>query len=269
MNVQGDSGTTPAVINLTGTVTATAEPQLSLSSTSMDLGTVTVGTKASSNLILSNSGTADLIISMITLSGTEFGISGIATPPDDQCRPIGCGIGDFLSERVGNRFWRNLHYKQRFHKSNYKYRVDGRRHDYRARSACREPHQPEFWKRGCTEQCFTEYYADEYRKCGRQDFQRDGNRRRIHREWRYRANDSESVANRRAVHEVCADERRQCNGNNHCYKQWQRTSTSHRVDRNRYSSISRTIDHESGEREFWKRWFRKQRLAEHYAYQFG
>jgi hypothetical protein len=80
MSVQGDAGTAPTVVNLSGTVTATAAPQVSLNSTSIDFGTVSVGSKGTTNLVVSNGGTADLVISLINVNGAEFGISGIATP---------------------------------------------------------------------------------------------------------------------------------------------------------------------------------------------
>ena len=46
----------------------------------MNFGSVSVGSTGSSILTISNAGTADLTISLLTLSGADFGISGITTP---------------------------------------------------------------------------------------------------------------------------------------------------------------------------------------------
>ena len=80
LTIQGASGTTPAVANLSGTITSSSQPQISVTPMSLDLGTVSVGSKGSSNLVIANNGAADLTVSMITLNGTEFAITGIATP---------------------------------------------------------------------------------------------------------------------------------------------------------------------------------------------
>jgi hypothetical protein len=79
LTAQADGGAAPAVINLSGTANI-AGPQLSLSSSNLDLGTATVNTKVSSSVTLSNTGNADLTISVITVNGAAFGVSGIATP---------------------------------------------------------------------------------------------------------------------------------------------------------------------------------------------
>jgi hypothetical protein len=80
LTLQGDVGTTPAVVSLAGTVSASSQPQLSVSAGSLNLGSVIVGSNGTANLLLTNLGSADLTISMITMSGAEFGISGINTP---------------------------------------------------------------------------------------------------------------------------------------------------------------------------------------------
>jgi hypothetical protein len=59
---------------------AAAQPQLVVSPAALDAGSATVGSKTSSTVTLSNAGTADLTISLITLSGAPFSVSGIATP---------------------------------------------------------------------------------------------------------------------------------------------------------------------------------------------
>ena len=67
------------VVNLSATAVAPT-PQISLSSSSVQFGTVTVGSTGNSTLTISNAGTADLTVSFITLTGTGFGATGIATP---------------------------------------------------------------------------------------------------------------------------------------------------------------------------------------------
>src|SRR5208337_2026517 len=79
LTVQGDGGSSPVVVNLSATG-VTPAPQLSLSTTTVNFGSVSVGSTGSSSLIISNAGTANLTISLLTLSGADFGISGITTP---------------------------------------------------------------------------------------------------------------------------------------------------------------------------------------------
>jgi len=79
LTVKGDGSSTPVVVNLSATAAAAA-PQLSLSTSAVNFGSVSVGSTGSSSLTISNTGTADLTVSLLTLSGADFGISGIATP---------------------------------------------------------------------------------------------------------------------------------------------------------------------------------------------
>ncbi len=79
LTVQGSDGAAPAVVNLSATAVASA-PQISLSSTSIQFGTVGVGSTSNLNLTISNTGNADLAISVISVTGTGFGVSGITTP---------------------------------------------------------------------------------------------------------------------------------------------------------------------------------------------
>jgi hypothetical protein len=79
LTVQGDSSSGSGTVNLAATVTA-ANPQISLSSNSINFGSVTVGSSGSSSLTISNTGGSDLTISSASLTGTGFGISGITTP---------------------------------------------------------------------------------------------------------------------------------------------------------------------------------------------
>jgi hypothetical protein len=80
LTVQGDSGSTPVVANLSGTITTSTQPQISVTPASLGFGSVSIGSKGTANFVVGNSGASDLTVSMITLNGAEFGISGIATP---------------------------------------------------------------------------------------------------------------------------------------------------------------------------------------------
>jgi hypothetical protein len=79
LTAQGDGGSTPVVANLSATALR-SQSQLSLSPTAINFGTLSIGLKATSNLVLTNSGTADLTISLLTLTGTDFNVTGITTP---------------------------------------------------------------------------------------------------------------------------------------------------------------------------------------------
>jgi len=82
LTVSGGSGSTPVVVNLSATAVSggSANPQLSVSPTSINFGVVSTGVKGTSNLLLSNTGSANLTISVLSLSGADFAISGITTP---------------------------------------------------------------------------------------------------------------------------------------------------------------------------------------------
>ena len=69
----------PAQIGVSAVI-ATPEPQLAVSPTSLDAGSAAVGSKTSTNVTLSNTGNSDLNISMISVNGAPFSVSGIATP---------------------------------------------------------------------------------------------------------------------------------------------------------------------------------------------
>jgi hypothetical protein len=77
LTVQADAGS--EVVNLSATAVA-ASPQISLSSSAINFGSITLGSSASSNLTISNTGAADLTISSVSLTGAGFTITGIATP---------------------------------------------------------------------------------------------------------------------------------------------------------------------------------------------
>ncbi|HUL16609.1 MAG TPA: choice-of-anchor D domain-containing protein, partial [Terriglobales bacterium] len=79
MTLTSSDGVTSAPVALSGTVMA-ATPQLSVSPTSVNFGTVTVGSKGSQNVTLSNQGSADLTISLISVNATAVGATGMTTP---------------------------------------------------------------------------------------------------------------------------------------------------------------------------------------------
>jgi hypothetical protein len=85
LTVKGDGGSNPVVVDLSATGVS-AQPQISLSVPSLDFGSVSVGLQSNSTIAISNSGGGDLMISVLTLTGGEFGVSGISTP-----RTIGAG----------------------------------------------------------------------------------------------------------------------------------------------------------------------------------
>ena len=79
LSVGIDSAATPVVLNLTATGVS-PQQQISLSSATVDFGTVSVGTQGTQNVVITNAGAADLTVSMVALTGSEFSLSGIATP---------------------------------------------------------------------------------------------------------------------------------------------------------------------------------------------
>jgi len=79
LTAQGDNGSSPVTVNLSATAVNPA-PQISLSSTSVQLGTVAIGSTSNATVSISNVGSADLTVSLISLTGAEFGVSGITTP---------------------------------------------------------------------------------------------------------------------------------------------------------------------------------------------
>lgn len=86
MTVTGDSGSSPAVVNLSATAVAASQPQLSVAPASMAFGAVSNGLTGTANLTLNNTGSGNLTVSVIAVTGSEFTISGITTP-----KTIGAG----------------------------------------------------------------------------------------------------------------------------------------------------------------------------------
>jgi len=62
--------------------------RFSLSSTSVQFGTVGIGSTGNMNLTVSNTGSADLTVSVISVAGAQFGVSGDYNAEDNRCRPI-------------------------------------------------------------------------------------------------------------------------------------------------------------------------------------
>ena len=79
LTIQGDPTSNPVVLNLSATG-ITTQPQISLSSAAVNFGTVGVGASGTSILSISNTGASDLTVSVVSLTGAEFGLTGIATP---------------------------------------------------------------------------------------------------------------------------------------------------------------------------------------------
>jgi Abnormal spindle-like microcephaly-assoc'd, ASPM-SPD-2-Hydin/Protein of unknown function (DUF1573) len=79
LTVQGDPTSSPVILNLTATA-ITMQPQISLSAQAVNFGTVSVGSTGTSSLSLSNTGATDLTVSVVSVTGAEFGVSGITTP---------------------------------------------------------------------------------------------------------------------------------------------------------------------------------------------
>src|SRR5258708_8591896 len=79
LTVQGSDAAAPAVVNLSATAVSSS-PQISVSNPSLQFGTVGVGSTGNLSLTISNTGSADLTLSVVSVTGAEFGVSGITTP---------------------------------------------------------------------------------------------------------------------------------------------------------------------------------------------
>src|SRR6266403_512921 len=77
--VTTDTGVASEQVALSGTATA-APQQISLNPASLNLGTVTVGGTGNGTTTVSNVGGSNLTISLISVNGGPFGVSGITTP---------------------------------------------------------------------------------------------------------------------------------------------------------------------------------------------
>jgi len=80
LTVHTDTGVTSEQVALAGTAT-TAPQQIGLTpATSLNIGSVTVGTTAKGTVTISNVGGSNLTISSISASGNPFTVSGLTTP---------------------------------------------------------------------------------------------------------------------------------------------------------------------------------------------
>jgi len=77
LTVTSDASNSPLAIALSGTG---MQPALTISPSSLDFSNVTVGQTSSQNVTLTNSGNARLTVNLATVSGTGFGITGLALP---------------------------------------------------------------------------------------------------------------------------------------------------------------------------------------------
>jgi len=80
LKVTGDGNSSPVVANLSATGVGAGQPQLSVTPASIDFGAVSNGLKGTANLLLNNAGSSDLTVSMMTVTGSAFGTTGITTP---------------------------------------------------------------------------------------------------------------------------------------------------------------------------------------------
>src|SRR5712664_1179724 len=79
LTVTTDAGVASQQVALSGTATA-APQQISLNPASLNLGTITVGGTGNGTATVSNVGGSNLTVSLISVNGGPFGVSGITTP---------------------------------------------------------------------------------------------------------------------------------------------------------------------------------------------
>ena len=79
LTLRTDTGVSSGQVALAGSATV-APQQIAVSTASLNLGSVAVGTTASGTITVNNVGGSNLTISSISWSGNPFGISGLTTP---------------------------------------------------------------------------------------------------------------------------------------------------------------------------------------------
>ena len=211
LTVQGDGGSSPVVVNLSATA-VTPQAQLSLSTSAVNFGSVSIGSTGSSSLTISNAGTADLTISLLTLSGSDFGISGITTPKTisaGQNAPVtltfkptlaGAASGSLTitsndpttPSAVVSLSWNRI--------------VHG------CRSVERQSGQRELRKCFDQQQRQPADHADKYGKCDRDHFEHYLQRDRIQSDWREHTGHGSGFANHELYGEILTDGRWKCHG---------------------------------------------------------
>lgn len=77
LTVVSDASNSPLTISLSGTG---AQAGLSVSPATLNFGNMTVGQTASQNVRLTNTGNSNVVINMANVSGSAFGIAGLALP---------------------------------------------------------------------------------------------------------------------------------------------------------------------------------------------
>ena len=77
--LQTDAGISAGPVNLAGMVNAPPQ-QISVTPTSLNLGSTTVGTTINSTVTISNLGGSNLTVSLVSVDPGPFGVSGVATP---------------------------------------------------------------------------------------------------------------------------------------------------------------------------------------------
>ena len=80
LSINSDASNSVMNISLTGTATGISAGQLTLNPTGDDFGNVTVGTKSSQTVTLTNVGGSSVNISQASVSGAGFQLSGISLP---------------------------------------------------------------------------------------------------------------------------------------------------------------------------------------------
>jgi hypothetical protein len=79
LEAQADGASSAGAIRLFATALS-SQAQMSVSPASINFGSVSTGSKAISNVLITNSGAVELTISMLGLTGADFALSGLATP---------------------------------------------------------------------------------------------------------------------------------------------------------------------------------------------
>jgi Cep192 domain 4/Abnormal spindle-like microcephaly-assoc'd, ASPM-SPD-2-Hydin/HYDIN/CFA65/VesB-like, Ig-like domain len=77
LTVTSDASNTPLTISLGGTG---MQPGLTISPASLNFNNVTVGQTSTQSVTLTNSGNADLVLNLATISGPSFGMNGLSLP---------------------------------------------------------------------------------------------------------------------------------------------------------------------------------------------
>jgi hypothetical protein len=77
LSITSNASSSPISVSLTGIGMQTG---LSLSSASINFGNVTMGKSGTQSVTLTNSGNANLVVNLATVTGTGFGVSGLALP---------------------------------------------------------------------------------------------------------------------------------------------------------------------------------------------